>query len=150
MKKLILLSNRQSGIYTAKSSSGFSLLEVLLSVTLLVTLAMGTAAALTFSGRGSARNVERVQALLIVETKMAEMRRAYFKEGVFPTGEDSTAVPLDMPSATKLTVNCFEEDNVTPCNFTIKIGMRRIDVKLDWVNKLGQNQTTSIVTYVYR
>ncbi len=150
MKKPSLHLIKQAKRVELRNSAGFSLLEILLSTTLLVVLATGTAASLSLASRGSVRNVERMQALMIVETKMAEMRRAYITNGSFPTGEDKTAVRFDMPSATKLSTACLEEDNVTSCDFKIKIGMRRIDVALGWVDRLGQSQTTSMVTYVYR
>lgn len=123
---------RSAGANRLRSKRSFSLMEVILAIVVLETIAVAMMGMMTFGTRAGLIHEEMLTAINLLQWKVEEIKARPFNTNVSEMGSG-------YPSYDTYTFNVAQTISYTGNPY-----LKKIDVGLTWINPLGVSKTEAI------
>jgi|GEM_PF-6839282 len=127
----------------SRKNKGFSLLEVLLSISILTVLAVNVMGVMSHVKRGSVGTNDKTQAMLILERKMLEIRAEYSRAG---TVSGAVSKVAEFFNADLL----VETKGMDGAADDAETGLKKVVLTLRWQNHSNVQKSASLSGLMFR
>ena len=124
--------------------NGFTLLEVMLSMVMFTVLAIGAMNAMPMVKRGSVTRMDHTQAMLILEQRMAEIRRDYADQGMIPVVTPTVMLRDGLQANLAVQVEMHDGVNWVADDTNVRVGLRRVQLTVAWTNSSNVPETVEL------